>query len=93
MDELRGFVAERAEAAGDREKYLQIQFDQATDRLTLEKYKAFKKKCKTAEWARFESQVVARIEAVWETEQLKVRMYRKEYDEAVNVWSSWCTRR
>ncbi len=83
MDELRRFVADRAEASGDREKYLALQFDQATDGMTLDKYKAFKKICKGAEWASFEPKVLARMTDAWETEQLKIRMHRKEYDKAV----------
>ena len=85
MDELRRFVADRAKAAGDREKYLVLQFAQATDGLTLKKYKAFKKMCKKYEWARFEPKVLAHLKNAWEVEQLKIRMHRKEYDEAVTI--------
>jgi hypothetical protein len=85
MEELRRFVANRAKAAGNREKFLAIEFDQAMDGLTLQKYKAFKKMCKKAEWARFESKVLASLKNVWRTEQLKIRMHRKEYAEAVAV--------
>jgi tetratricopeptide (TPR) repeat protein len=85
MDELRRFVADRAKAAGDREKYLALQFAQATDGLTLKKYKAFKKMCKKSEWARFEPKVLAHLKDAWEVEQLKIRMHRKEYDEAITI--------
>jgi hypothetical protein len=85
MDELRQFVADRAEESGDREKYLALQFDQATDRLTLQKYMAFKKMCKRAEWAQFEPEVLAYLKNARRTEQLKIRMHRKEYDEAVAI--------
>ena len=85
MDELRQFVADRAEESGDREKYLALQFDQATDGLTLGKYKAFKKMCKAAEWARFEPKVLARIKDAWRTEQLKIHMHRKEHAEATAI--------
>ena len=85
MDELRRFVADRAKTAGNREKYLAIEFDQAMDGLTLQKYRAFKKMCKKAEWARFESKVLAYLKNAWRTEQLKIRMHRKEYAEAVAV--------
>ncbi len=85
MDELRRFVAARAEASGDREKYLAIQFDQATDGLTLQKYKIFKKLCKKAEWAQFESKVLVCMKNAWRVEQLKIRMHRKEFDEAVAI--------
>jgi hypothetical protein len=85
MDELRRFVADRAKESGDREKYLALQFDQAADNLTLAKYEAFKKICTAAEWARFEPKVVARLKDAWQTEQLKIRMHRKEYAEAMAI--------
>jgi len=85
MDELRLFVADRAEETGDREKYLALQFAQATDALTLKKYKVFKKMCKKVEWARFEPKVLARMKNAWRTEQIQIRMHRKEYDEAVAI--------
>jgi hypothetical protein len=85
LDELRRFVASRAKESGDREKYLALQFAQATDGLTLQKYKAFKKMCKKAEWERFEPKVLAHMEDAWRTEQLKIRMHRKEHAEAMAI--------
>lgn len=69
MDELRQFLAKRAEDSGNRERYLDLQFAQATDRLTLDKYKAFKKMCMADEWAVFESKVLDRLTDTRETEQ------------------------
>ncbi|MCP4755620.1 MAG: hypothetical protein GY866_32555 [Proteobacteria bacterium] len=85
MEELRRFVADRAEESGDRETYLKLQFDQTTDRLTLDKYLAFKKLCSEAEWDRYEGKILKRMKDVWRTETLKIRMFRQEYDEAVAV--------
>jgi len=85
MDELRRFVADRAEESGDREKYLALQLAQATDGLTLGKYKAFKKMCTAAEWARFQPKVLALMKGAWQTEQLKIHMHRKEYAEAMAI--------
>jgi hypothetical protein len=85
MDELRQFVAKRVESAGDRERYLALQFDQAIDHLTCDKYKTFRKLCTTAEWKRYEAKILARLENAWDTEQLRIRMHRKEYEEAVAV--------
>ena len=85
MVELRRFAADRAQASGDREKYLAIQFDHATDGLTLSKYKAFKKICKKTEWVRFEPKVLLHMKDAWRTEQLKIRMFRKEHAEAVAI--------
>jgi len=87
MDELRRFVADRAEESGDREKYMALQFDHAADGLTLVKYKAFKKMCTAAEWERFEPKVLAQINNAWRAEQLNIRMHRKEYAAAMAILS------
>ena len=83
MDELRQFVAMRVKSDGDRDRYLALQFDQATDHLTCDKYKAFRKLCTTAEWKSYEAKILAQVENAWDTEQLRIRMHRKEYEEAV----------
>jgi hypothetical protein len=85
MDELREFVAERAQEAGDRDKYMELQFAQTTDRLSLEKYKAFKKMCTHAEWKSFEPKVLGMLNNAWGTDRLKIRMHRREYDEALAI--------
>lgn len=87
MNELRQFVARRAKAAGNRERYLALQFDQAVDPLSCDKYKAFRKLCTAAEWKRYEAKILARLENAGETEQLHIRMHRKEYEEATAVLS------
>lgn len=87
MDELRGFVASRAEEAGDREKYMSLQFTQTIDGLTFEKYKGFKKMCTAAEWSAFEPKILAQLKQAWGSEGLKIRMYRKEYDQVVALLS------
>ncbi len=87
MDELRGFVAARAREAGDREKYMALQFDQTTDDLTLEKYKAFKQLCSAAEWRLFEPKIVLQLKQAGRSERLKIRMHRREYDQAVALLS------
>jgi hypothetical protein len=85
MDELRQFVAQRAKDAGNRDRYLRLQFEQTIDHPTCDKYKAFRKLCTTAEWKAYEKKILARIKDAWESEQLKIRMHRKEYDKAVAV--------
>ena len=85
MDELREFVAERAQEVGDRDKYMELQFAQTTDRLSLEKYKAFKKMCTPAEWKSFEPKVLGMLNNAWGTERLKIRMHRREYDEVLAI--------
>lgn len=85
MDDLRQFVAKRVKSAGNRERYLALQFDQAIDPLTCDKYKAFRKLCTAAEWKHYEAKILARLDNAWETEQLRIRMHRKEHEEAVDV--------
>lgn len=100
MDELRQFVARRAKSAGNRERYLALQFEQAVDHLTCDKYKTFRKLCTAAEWKSCEPRILAHLQNAWQTEQLQIRMHRKEYEEAVAVlgrsryplhaWESGC---
>ncbi|MBN2290820.1 MAG: hypothetical protein JXM70_00250 [Pirellulales bacterium] len=88
MDELRGFLAERAKESGDRKSYLEIQFDQATNRLTLESYKVFRKRCKANEWKSYEPKIVAALKDTWDDDQLRIHMHRKEFDQAVEILSA-----
>ena len=85
MKELRQFVAARAKESGHREKFMQLQFEQATDRLTLSTYKAFKKSCTPDQWLRFEEKILERMKSAWISEKLKIYMHRKEYAEAVTI--------
>ncbi len=87
MDELRQFVVKRAKSAGNRERYLTVQFEQAVDQLTCNKYKAFRKLCTTAEWKSYEAKILVCLKNAWDSERLRIRMHRKEYDEAVTVLS------
>lgn len=85
MDELRRFLADYALDTGDRERYLDLQFAQTIDSLTLDSYKTFEKICNPSEWERFESRIIARLESAWRQEKLKILMYRREHDQAVAV--------
>lgn len=85
MDELRAFVTARAEESGDRKKYMALQFDQATDTLTLEKYQAYQKLCRAEEWSLFEPQILLHLKQARTADRLKICMHRKEYDEALAI--------
>ena len=85
LDELRLFVAQRAKVAGNRERYLELQFAHTTDHLTCDKYKAFRKLCTKAEWRDYEEKILAQLKDAWDTEQLRIHMHRKEYEAAVAV--------
>jgi len=85
MDELRSFLAKRAKESGNRSQYLEIQFAQATDMLTLKDYKAFKKICNKNEWADYELQLLKKLEKTWDTERLKIHLFRKEYDQVLTI--------
>lgn len=87
MDELRQFVAKRAKSAGNRERYLALQFDQAIDSMTCDKYKVFRKLCSAAEWEHYETKILTQLENAGKTEQLRIRMHRKEYEAAAALLS------
>jgi hypothetical protein len=65
MDELRAFLAERAKESGDRQGYLELQFEQATEGLTLASYRSFRKLSRAEEWRAFESRMLAATARAW----------------------------
>jgi tetratricopeptide (TPR) repeat protein len=85
MDELRKFLSDRALESNNRKRYLALQFEQATDHLTLAGYKAFKKICTAEEWSEYEPQLIKRLDSAWTSERLKVLMHREEYEKALAV--------
>jgi len=85
MDELRSFMMGRARESDDRSGYLEIQFDQATDQLTLKDYQTFKKICTKKEWDDFEPRMLRRLKKAWAVERMKIYMFRKEYDKALSL--------
>ncbi|MDP8238802.1 MAG: hypothetical protein P9X24_06915 [Candidatus Hatepunaea meridiana] len=87
MDELRTFMSDRAKETGDRRGYLELQFAQATSSMTLASYNAFEKLCQTEEWTEYEPRMVTALEGAWKDQQLKIHMYRKEFDKAVDILS------
>jgi len=87
MVELRAFAAERAQEAGDRAAWIELQFDQATDDLTFDKYKQFKAACQIEEWQTYEPRLLKKMRDTGKTEQMKIYMDRKEYDRVVNILS------
>jgi hypothetical protein len=88
MDELRAFLADRAKESGDRQGYLELQFGQATDKLTLASYQSFRKFCSAEEWKTFEPRMLAATARAWPEERLKIYMHRQEYDQAIGVLST-----
>ena len=96
MDELRKFLSDRAIESGNRGQYLALQFEQTTDHLTLDGYKAFKKICTAEEWSEHEPQLIEKLDDAWTSERLKILMHRKEYEKALAVllkekypWRAW----
>lgn len=84
MNELRSFLAKRAKESGNRAQYLELQFAQATDMMTLKDYKAFKKICNKKEWADYEPRLLKKLEKTWDDERLKIHLFRKEYRSGAN---------
>ncbi|MDO9528618.1 MAG: hypothetical protein Q7J27_05585 [Syntrophales bacterium] len=85
MSELRSFMMERARESGDRPAYMEFQFAQATNMLTLKGYKTFKKICDKNEWIDYEPRLLKNLEKTRAAEKLKIYMFRKEYDKAITL--------
>ena len=83
MDELRSFLGKRARESGDRQAFLNFEFEQTVDHPTIEKYTAFEKLCKPEEWSGYEQKVLKHLDATRESEKLKICMYRKDFDQAL----------
>ncbi|MDA2930801.1 hypothetical protein MYX84_12800 [Acidobacteria bacterium AH-259-O06] len=87
MTELRSFLADRAKESGDRKGYLDLQFAEALDGLTANSYRTFKELCTDQEWAIYQPEMLSRLARTWKEEQLKIRMLRKEYEQAIAILS------
>ena len=85
MDELRKFLSDRALESGRRERYLALQFDQTASDLTLAGYKAFKKICTAEEWSEYEPKLMEQLDNAWRSEQLKILMHRRAFENALAV--------
>lgn len=85
-DELRAFLSARAKKTGDRKGYLELQFAQATDRLTLSSYVTFRKTCSDAEWKEYEPRIISQMSEAWDTEQMKIHLHRGEYEQAIALF-------
>ncbi len=91
MDDLRMFLAERAKESGDRGTYLDYLFSQKTECLTLSSYKDFKKACSAKEWKIYEPQVVEKLEKNDDVGTLKILIYRKEFEKAIQCFRKICS--
>jgi len=85
MDGLRSFLSDRAIEDGNREKYLALQFEQATQYLSLDTYNSFKNICSVEEWSAFEPKIVELLDKPSSRVYLKIRMHREEYEEVLAI--------
>lgn len=85
MDGLRSFLSDRAIEDGNREKYLALQFEQATQYLSLDTYNSFKNICSVEEWSAFEPKIVELLDKPSSRGYLKIRMHREEYEEVLAI--------
>jgi len=85
MDGLRKFLSDRALEDGNREKYLALQFELASEYLSLETYNTFKNICSVEEWSAFEPKIVELLDTSCSKGYLKIRMQREEYEEALAI--------
>jgi hypothetical protein len=87
MTELRLFMADRAKKKGDRAEYLKLHFQEATEYLTANSYQAFRELCTAEEWKFYEPQALKVMPRTRTVEQVKIRLLRKERDEAAEILS------
>jgi len=87
MTELRLFMADRAKKKGDRAEYLELHFQEATEYLTANSYQAFRELCTAEEWKSYEPQALKAMPRTRTVEQVKIRLLRKERDEAAEILS------
>jgi len=81
--ELRHFLADHALSVGDRNRYMELQFANATERLTLEHYKNFEQLCTPAEWQAFEPRLLSCLAAAWTDAKVSISLHREEFDQAL----------
>ncbi|MBF0493200.1 MAG: hypothetical protein HQM15_10525 [Deltaproteobacteria bacterium] len=84
-DELRAFLSARVKTK-NRKEYLDLQFDQAMDPLSLKSYVGFKNICKEEEWNIYEPKFLSALDKAWDEERLKIYLHRKEYDQAIQLF-------
>ena len=85
MSALREFMSERAKESGNREAYIELQFAEATSRLTLKSYEGFRKLCKPAEWRYYELRMLKALPRTWDEDRIAIHLHRKESDQALAV--------
>ena len=83
VKDLRNFLADRALSIGDRNRYMELQFANATDRLTLENYKSFKQLCTPDEWQAFEPRMLSCLETTWADEKVSIWLHLEQFDKAL----------
>ncbi|MDB4897866.1 MAG: uncharacterized protein JWN15_4128 [Firmicutes bacterium] len=88
LEDLRRFLAEHALQAGDRDTYLDLQFQQAIDRLTVQSYQDFRRLCTDSEWIDYESRLMAAMARVRPEERFKLHLLRGEDERAVTILSA-----
>lgn len=88
LDDLRRFLANHALDTGDRETYLDLQFQQAIDGINVQSYQDFQRLCTDSEWVNYECRFVAALSHARPAEQLKIHLLRDESERAITILSS-----
>ena len=83
MGKLREFMAKHLLEQGNRSGFLKIRFMQMIDGLSSSSYEQFKNECSAAEWHEYEPQILKALVETGLHVQLKIRMLRQEYEQAL----------